>query len=189
MALSFYWVLILKNIIAFCKKGERVLANIEDAALVVLLLSTVLIACAQIILRNGFSSGISWADPALKMLVLYLTVFGSLVAARENKHLSIDVLSKFLPEKLNLSVQKFTNTCAAIVCFLMAFYSVKLVQLSLEFGDIAFNDIPMWILQLIMPIGFFLMGLRFVFNIFSREISPDATFGLPLAEHATGEKV
>ena len=161
------------------KKGERILAVVEDSLLVVLLFSTMLIAVAQIILRNGFSSGLSWADPALKMMVLYLTIVGSIVATRENKHLSIDVLSKFLPEKLNFMVQRFTNAFAALICFYMAYYSVDLVQLSLEFNDRTFSNIPVWILQLIMPVGFGLMALRFVFNIFSNEISADSEFGIP----------
>lgn len=162
-----------------CKKGKRVLAFIEDAGLVLLLFATMLIACAQILLRNAFSSGLSWADPALKMLVLYLTIFGSLVAARENKHLSIDVLSKFLPKHINRKVQRVTLVFSAIICILMAYYSIELVKLSHEFGDVAFNDIPMWLLQLIMPVGFLLMALHFVLNIFSEDISVDSDFGIP----------
>lgn len=155
------------------------MANLEDALLVILLFATMLIACAQIILRNGFSSGLSWADPALKMLVLYLTIVGSVVATRENKHLSIDVLSKFLPDKLNRIVQKFTHGFAALICFFMAFYSIELLRISLEFNDRTFSNIPVWILQLIMPLGFGLMSLRFVYNILADEHAADSDFGIP----------
>jgi len=170
----------LKRLIAFGKKSERILANLEDGLLIVLLLATMLIACAQILLRNVFSSSISWADPALKMLVLWLTLLGSMAAARENKHLSIDVLSKFLPENINHFVQKITHTFATIICLFMAYYSFRLVQLSYEFGDRAFSDLPLWVLQIIMPVGFFLMALRFFINIFSQKIAADADFGIPL---------
>ncbi|NNC98346.1 MAG: TRAP transporter small permease [Gammaproteobacteria bacterium] len=161
------------------RKGERYLSLLEDIILVGLLFATVLIACAQIILRNGFSTGLSWADPALKMLVLYLTIFGSLVATRENKHLSIDVLSKLLPERINIQIQRFTNAFAAIICLLLAFYSIELVQISIQFDVRTFSDIPVWILQMIMPLGFALMGLRFVYNVFLYTGSPDSEFGIP----------
>ena len=75
--------------------------------------------------------------------------------------------------------QRFTHAVSAFICFLMAYYSVPLVKLSIEFNDRAFADLPLWVLQMILPVGFGLMALRFVFNIFTDDISPDADFGIP----------
>ena len=168
----------MKTLIQKLKQTEFILSKIENALIIVILFATMFIAVTQIVLRNGFSSGLSWADPALKMLVLYITIVGSIIATRENRHLSIDVLSKFLPDRLNHFVQKCTNTFAAIVCLLMSYYSLKLLLLAKEFQDVAFNGIPVWILQLILPIGFLLMAIRFLINNFYKNISADSEFGL-----------
>jgi len=153
---------------------EKTLSKIEDVLIIFVLFATVLLASSQIILRNAFSSGLSWADPALKMLVLYITLIGSIIATRENKHLSIDVLSKFLPDNINHLVQKITNFFSATICSLLAYYSLQLLKLSKEFQDIAFADIPVWVLQIILPVGFLLMAIRFVINNFNPNIAPDA---------------
>ena len=168
----------MKALIQKLQQSEVVLSKIENALIIVILFATMFIAVTQIVLRNGFSSGLSWADPALKMLVLYITIIGSIIATRENKHLSIDVLSKFLPVHLNHFVQKCTNTFAAIICILMSYYSLELLLLAKEFQDVAFNGIPLWIMQLILPIGFLLMAIRFVINNFNKNISPDSEFGI-----------
>ena len=71
------------------------LASLERA-LVVLLLSGLLgLGLLQVIERNVLASGLFWADELLQHLVLWLG-FG-LLATREQRHLSIDVLSHFLP--------------------------------------------------------------------------------------------
>ncbi len=168
----------LKALIQKLKQCEAILSRIENALIIIILFATMFIAVTQIVLRNGFSSGFSWADPALKMLVLYITIIGSIIATRENKHLSIDVLSKFLPQKVNLLVQKFTNVFAALICLCMSYYSLQLLLLSKQFEDVAFNGIPLWILQIILPLGFLLMAIRFVINNFNQSHLPDSEFAL-----------
>jgi len=168
-----------KSIAYKFQNADKILAKIENFLIILILFATMFIAVTQIVLRNGFSSGFSWADPALKMLVLYITIVGSIIATRENKHLSIDVLSKFLPLHLNHLAQKVTNTFSAIICILMSFYSLKLLLLSKEFDDVAFNGIPVWVLQIILPLGFLLMAIRFFVNNFVKDIDPDSEFGKP----------
>ena len=169
----------MKAFIQKLQRSDAILSTIENAFIIIILFATMFISVTQIVLRNGFSSGLSWADPALKMLVLYITIVGSIIATRENKHLSIDVLSKFLPEHLNHLVQKSTNIFAAFICLLMSYYSLKLLQISKQFEDVAFNGIPLWVLQIILPVGFLLMAMRFIINNFNKNISPDSEFGIP----------
>ena len=176
----------MKAFILKLQRSDAILSIIENAFIIIILFATMFISVTQIVLRNGFSSGLSWADPALKMLVLYITIVGSIIATRENKHLSIDVLSKFLPEHLNHLVQKSTNIFAAFICLLMSYYSLQLLQISKKFEDVAFNGIPLWVLQIILPVGFLLMAIRFIINNFNKNISPDSEFGIP-QKHAIKE--
>ena len=168
----------LKALIQKLQQSEAVLSKIENALIIIILFATMFIAVTQIVLRNGFSSGLSWADPALKMLVLYITIVGSIIATRENKHLSIDVLSKFLPVHLNLIVQKLTNIFASVICLLMSFFSLQLLLLSKKFEDVAFNGIPLWVLQIILPLGFLIMAIRFLINNFNSSHLPNSEFAI-----------
>jgi len=49
----------------------------EDGILVVLLSVMILVAAAQILLRNFFDIGLSWGDQALRILVLWVGLMGA----------------------------------------------------------------------------------------------------------------
>ena len=65
------------------------LHRIEDSILVTLLISMVTLAVAQIVMRNAFNSGLLWMDPLLRIMVLWIALFGALVGSREQRHVSI----------------------------------------------------------------------------------------------------
>ena len=66
----------------------------ENAALVILLSCIMLLAVGQIVMRELFDTGLVWADEALKLMVLWLAMVGSVAAARDNRHIRIDALSQ-----------------------------------------------------------------------------------------------
>jgi TRAP-type C4-dicarboxylate transport system permease small subunit len=88
------------------------LASLERT-LVVLLLSGLLgLGLLQVIERNVLASGIFWADELLQHIVLWLGFLGASLATREHRHLSIDVLSHFLPTRWQLWFGLLVNTVA-----------------------------------------------------------------------------
>jgi TRAP-type C4-dicarboxylate transport system permease small subunit len=133
----------------------------EDSLLAFLVLALVFIAGGQIILRLFFQTGVDWADGLLRSLILWTALTGAMVAAREDKHLKLDALSRCL----NGLAKTITRFCAqgfaAGLCALLAWYSISLVQLERESNTIAFGVIPTWCTQLIMPIAFAVMSTRF----------------------------
>ena len=95
------------------------LASLERA-LVVLLLSGLLgLGLLQVIERNVLASGLFWADELLQHLVLWLGFLGASLATREQRHLSIDVLSHFLPTRWQLWLGLLINTVALVLCLLL----------------------------------------------------------------------
>ncbi len=77
----------------------KVLHALEDGLLVGLLLALVFVAVMQIVLRNGFDGGFLWADAFLRVLVLWIGLAGAMAASREHRHISIDILGRFLPQR------------------------------------------------------------------------------------------
>ena len=53
---------------------------LEDALLVLILTGMILLAAAQIVLRNFFDVGFIWGDELLRMLVLWLAVAGAVAS-------------------------------------------------------------------------------------------------------------
>jgi tripartite ATP-independent transporter DctM subunit len=102
---------------------SRRLVALEKLLLSLLLSSMVLLATTQILLRNGFSSGISWADPALRLSVLWIAMLGAMAASREGHHIHIDVLSRYLPDRAK-GISKFiTDSFSALICAVLAWHA------------------------------------------------------------------
>ena len=140
------------------------LQRFEDKLLVVVLLSMLSLAVAQILMRNIFNTGLVWSEPLLKILVLWTALLGAMVATRNHHHINIDVLSKFLPARFQNLQQIFIHAISAIVCLLLAWESLRFVALEWEDNTIAFANVPAWVPELILPVGFFSMGLRFLIH-------------------------
>jgi TRAP-type C4-dicarboxylate transport system permease small subunit len=133
----------------------------EDILLMLLLGGLVALASAQILMRNLLDAGMPWADPLMRLLVLWLALAGALAATRENKHIRIDLLSRFLPQWLASWTERLTSAFTAMVCALLAWHGVRLVWFEYQDGTIIAPGVPAWFAESIIPLGFGLMALRF----------------------------
>ena len=152
---------------AAAQRGLAGLGKIEDWLLAVLVLVLVALAGAQIILRNFFDTGLSWADPLLRALVLWTGMLGALAAVRDDKHIALDVLQRFLTPGMQRISRVLTLGFAAVTCAAMAWFSVDLVKIDLTSGSNAFAGVPSWFVETILPAGFGLMALRFALRAFA----------------------
>jgi TRAP-type C4-dicarboxylate transport system permease small subunit len=81
------------------ERTDAVIEQLEQILLVILLSSMILIAFLQIVLRNFFATGLSWGDPLVRNLVLWIGFIGATLATREGKHINIDLVSRWLPSQ------------------------------------------------------------------------------------------
>ena len=82
--------------------------RLEDSILVGLLATIVALALSQIVLRNVAATGVTWADPMARVLVLWLGLAGALAATRDDKQITVDVLSRFLSSRRRASTRVVT---------------------------------------------------------------------------------
>jgi TRAP-type C4-dicarboxylate transport system permease small subunit len=136
------------------------LHHLEDALLALILLTMVLLASSQVIMRNFFDSGFTWGDPLLRLLVLWLGLMGAMVATRQDKHITVDALLRVMPPGLQQITRIFTRLATALVCGILAWQAVRLVQIDYEYQDMVINHLPVWVGDLILPIAFGVMTLR-----------------------------
>jgi TRAP-type C4-dicarboxylate transport system permease small subunit len=144
------------------------LSWIEDALVVGLLAGMITLAGAQILLRNLFGTGLDWADPLLRTMVLWLGLLGAVVAAREDRHIRIEVLPRLLPARARRLLRVATDWFAGGVCLLLAYFGGRFVAMDYAYGVPAVGVIDAWILELIIPVAFALMAFRFLLGGFVR---------------------
>lgn len=151
----------------FILRTYNFLLATETFFLLFFLLTAILLASAQIFLRNFFDSGIGWADSALRILVLWIGMIGAMFASRNKKHIRIDILSHYLPTKLRDEIWRITEILTAIVCGIAAYYSIQFIKFEYEDGMIAFANVPVWMCEVIIPIAFTIMALRYLVYAFT----------------------
>lgn len=136
----------------------------ENLVLVVLFCGLMLLAVAQIVLRIFFDTGFIWNDELQKFIVLWITLVASIAASRSNRHLRIDIVSQFVPERYARLPRAVVDTFAAGVCAVLAWQSWRYMQLTVEFEDTVITglDLPAWIAYAVMPLAFGIMSYRFL---------------------------
>lgn len=140
---------------------------LEDWLLTLFVVVLIVLAGAQILLRNVFESGFTWADPLLRFLVLWSAMLGAMIAAREDQHIGLDFINRFI-DGTKLRIARFIALgFATVLCALMAWYSWGLVELDREGHTEGVIGIPAWVIELVLPIGFGLMAIRFAIRAFA----------------------
>lgn len=134
----------------------------ENGALVVLLGAMMVLAVAQIAMRLFFSSGFVWADELLKLMVLWIAMIASIAASRNGRHLRIDLLSHFMPERMARLPQTLADVFAAAICAILAWHSYRYVQISYEDQDTLLVNVPAWMAYSVLPFSCAVMTYRFV---------------------------
>ncbi len=120
-------------------------------------------AVAQIVLRNLFDSGIVWGDVLVRILVLWIGLFGAMIASRTGNHVHIDLITRWIPEHFRYIVNGLTELVTAVICGVTAYYSIRFVHTEILYGGSAFAGIPVWICESVIPLAFIVMGLRYLF--------------------------
>jgi len=139
-----------------------VVHRVEDIFLAVLLGAMILLAPLQIFLRNFFDEGVTWGDPLLRVLVLWVGLLGAVSASRGDRHIGIDVFSRFVGDRLQLMLRVATSVFTVVVCAMVAWHSGQFVAIEFEFESEAFSGMPAWIMQIVIPFAFSAMGLRYL---------------------------
>lgn len=143
---------------------DRTLEKLEYRLIVCLLTLMILLSFGQMVSRNFFHQALVWGDILLRQLVLWTGFLGASLAVRQNKHISIDVLSNYLPAGSKSIVFTFTRIVTGIISGFLAWAAWSFVQFEKESESILFLDLPVWFFQLILPYSFFTIAFRFLLH-------------------------
>ena len=142
----------------------RFLLRFEESLLVIILLCTIIFAVAQIFLRNFFHSGIPWGDSLVRIMVLWLGLICAIIASRNHRHIKIDIISRHLTPPNQIRLRRFTDIITSAVCLVVAWYAYVFVRIEYQDGMIAFENVPVWVTEVIIPLAFFTMAVRYLIS-------------------------
>ncbi len=145
------------------RKVNSLLHHLEEGVVIFLLLSMIVLTCTQVVLRIFFSSGIDWADALLRYMVLWSGLLGGAIATRQGKHINIDIASRLLPARWLRRLKIVLNLFSSLVCGGLTWAGILFVSNEMEFGgEATLLGIPHWQLNLVFPVIFAIISLRFL---------------------------
>jgi TRAP-type C4-dicarboxylate transport system permease small subunit len=146
---------------SFLERSQTIINRVEDAILVGLLLLMIVMAVLQIFLRNFFGSGIVWSEVLVRVLVLWVGLIGAMVASRQGNHINIDIMNRYLSGRAKIVVKFVVELFTALICIVVAYYSLEFVQMEFVDGGESFAKVPIWLCESIIPFAFMVISLRY----------------------------
>ena len=140
----------------------RLCDRIETTILSMLLGIMIVLSCMQILLRTFFSSGLLWADPLLRYLVLWCGMLGAVSAAGQGQHIAIDLVGRRLGPRIEPFLDLVVNIFSALTAFGLSWAGWLFLRNEMQFGETSLLSIPSWVWNTIFPLAFILIGGKYL---------------------------
>ena len=148
---------------------NRMVSAAEDILTVACLGIMVMMVLLQIVMRNFFHTGILGGDDLVRHLVLWIAFFGAGAATRGSAHVKMDVLTNFIPARWLKYSEAAVNLFSCAISGILVYASVQFIRIEYQArGHSPFLHLPVWIMEIILPLGYFLLSCRFAHNCISR---------------------
>ena len=140
----------------------RLLDKGESFILCLLLTTMIFLACVQIILRTFFASGLLWADPLLRYLVLWCGLIGAVAATGQGKHIALDITGNSLPKKLEPWITLISHLFCTLAAGGLTWAGWRFLLSEIEFGGMGPLSLPLWFWNGVFPGAFGLIALKYL---------------------------
>jgi C4-dicarboxylate transporter, DctM subunit len=138
--------------------------RLERALLVFLLLAMVLLPAASTVARRLLDRELPGASILAQHMTLWVGFLGALLATATNHHLALSTLDLVPAGAPRRAARFLGQVVSAASCALLAWASLQLVRSEWDSqGIVAFGIRVAWS-QLVMPVGFGVMALRFAWG-------------------------
>lgn len=137
------------------------LHHLEDAAISTALGAMVALPLVDMLLRRVAGSGLAGATQFVQHLGLIVGMVGGAIAAREGRLLALSTVAETLCRgRTRVAARVLSGAVGATVSVCLAVAGLDLVQVTRETGKTLTYGVPVWFVQLAMPIGFAAIAIR-----------------------------
>ena len=103
-----------------------------------------------------------WAEPAMRIAVLWIAMIGGMVACREGGHIKTNLFEVYVQGRAKRVLAGLAHMGACLTCAALAYASWLFVGYERMDGMTTFLNLPAWWFESILPVGFTVMALRFL---------------------------
>lgn len=140
----------------FALDMARRLTRVTEFAATLLLIIVTVLNLTQVTGRYAFNTGFSWTEEAMRYLMVWLMMLGSVACIFRAEHMALQTLENLVAPSRARFVRSALYTVAAIFCLFILVYGWPLAMRNAAQVAPA-SGIPMIYPYLALPVGAFLM--------------------------------
>lgn len=150
--------------IATAEVAPRRRPRLEDLALAVVLGAMMGLPLLEVLLRRVFHTGISGQTSVEQHLTLIAAMIGGAIAARDGQLLSLGTVELWIRGGWRTAARVFSGAIATAVSALLCVAAVQFVLSERMAGATLAYGVPLWVVQLALPVGFAAITLRILWR-------------------------
>ena len=140
---------------------KKILNGIEEGIAGVVFVVMLSLAFLNVIFRN-FATSISFTEEITTSLFVLLCMMGTSIAAKEQGHLGLSVLTELMPRKAQLFFALIANILGVVFSLVLLKTGIDMVVVEYKMKQISIAlQWPQWIYGSFLPFGAFFMAVRF----------------------------
>lgn len=145
------------------KKTIKILNELEDNVLAVLIVIMSILAFVNVIARYVFLASFPWVEELNRLGLVILSYMGAAVALKNHAHLGLTILTDRLPEKAQKVVSVFGCICGVFLCVVATYYGFVMV-VSEKSHNVLTQGMqwPEYLFGVWLPIGCIVLCIRFI---------------------------
>lgn len=157
---------------------DRLAACWKSAEKTILGLSIItmsLLVIGNVASRHLFNASWAFTEEIGGLLLIVITFGGLSYAAEQRRHISMSAMYDLLSPRGQSILARIIDLVTALLMLGMAYIALRYVVQISESGDASsVLQIPMFIPLVIIPLGFFLTSMRYLWSLFAEDSrSPD----------------
>lgn len=131
-----------------------------------LIVFVMLVVSLQVIMRHFFNSPIAWVLEGTQFCLVFITYLGAAWVLTKEGHVRIEIVVRRFSYRTQTMVNAVVSIVCALACLVVTIFGIIV---ALDYAKIDYIypgslEIPAWPLEAVVPLGFFMLFLGFVFR-------------------------
>ncbi|MCL2122107.1 MAG: TRAP transporter small permease [Clostridiales bacterium] len=146
---------------------KKLIDNIEEIIVAPLVAIMTIVTVLQVFFRFVIKGSLPWSEELSRYLMVWVTFVGSSIGVKRSAHAGISIVIGLLPKKVQQFAKYIRIVIVVIFCLVVMYVSFNIVQMQYLRNQISpAMRIPMWWAYAAIPVGTFLMAVRFIQSLF-----------------------
>lgn len=137
------------------------LTTVENVIAGLALATATVVAVGAVFMRTAFNILIFWSEEVIIYSIIASTFFGAIITLRENEHVNVDILPAVLSARGKKVMALIAGTIVMLYLGVIGYFAWLLIFEPFSVATVTpALHLPLWVVELCLPIAFTLMFLR-----------------------------